>query len=160
MYLFTLNTTVPEPEVTVTTPNNQTVGQSLTLECSVTAMRGITSRVDIIWSRNSNEVERMEGVSVSSTVGNMAIYKDTYTISQLSTTDRGIEYECTVMINANSVVRATDSVALDVTGEYSTYTGVKETTKKSLPTMHTEHVYQSLRPTGLFLRAQFATLSY
>ena len=49
--------------MTVTALNIQTVGQSLTLECTVTAVRGITSRVDIIWSRNGRELERIEGSS-------------------------------------------------------------------------------------------------
>ena len=108
---------VPTPSVTVTAPNSQTVGQSLTLECNVTAVRGITSRVDIIWSRDGTEVERMEGVSVSSTTGNMVMYTDTYTISQLNTTDDGREYQCEVVINTSTPVMANGSVALDVMGE-------------------------------------------
>ena len=74
------------------------------------AVRGITSRVDIIWSRNRTEVEKMEGVSVSSTAGNM--YTDTYTISQLSTTDDGREYQCEVVINTSPPVMASGSVIL------------------------------------------------
>ena len=117
MYLFILNITVPTPSVTVTAPNTQIVNQSLTLECSVTAVRGITSRVDIIWSRNGTEVERMEGVSVSSTTGNMVMYTDTYTISQLSTTDNRTAYQCEVVINTSPPVMATGSVTLDVMGK-------------------------------------------
>ena len=115
MYLFTLNTTVPTPSVTVTASSNQTVGQSLTLECNVTAVRGITSRVDIIWSRNGTEFERMEGVNASSTTGNM--YSDSYIISQLNTTDNRVVYQCEVVINTSSPVMATASVTLDVMGE-------------------------------------------
>ena len=108
---------VPTPSVTVTAPNTQTVGQSLTLECNVTAVRGITSRVDIIWSRDGTEVERMEGVSVNSTAENMVMYSDTYNISQLTTTDDGREYQCEVVINASPPVMATGNVILDVMGE-------------------------------------------
>ena len=39
---------VPGPSVTINAPSNQTVGQSLTLESSITTVRGITSRVDIV----------------------------------------------------------------------------------------------------------------
>ena len=99
--------------MTVIVPNSQIVNQSLTLTCSVTAVRGITSRVDIIWSRNGTEVERMVGVIVSSSNGNMAMYTDTYTISQLSTND---EYQCEVVINTNPLVIATGSVTLNVMG--------------------------------------------
>ena len=98
--------------MTVTAPNTQIVGQSPTLVCSVTAVRGITSRVDIVWSRNSTEVKRMEGVIVSSTTGSMVMYTDTYTISQLTTTDDGREYQCEVVINTSPPVMANRSVIL------------------------------------------------
>ena len=101
----------------VTTPENQTVGDSLVLTCNVTAVEGITNKVDIIWSRNGTEVERIEGVSVSSTTGNMVMYTDTYTISKLSTTDDGREYQCEVVINTSPPVIASSSVTLDVMGE-------------------------------------------
>ena len=107
--------TVPTPSVTVTAPNTQIVSQSLTLECSVTAVRGITSRVDVIWSRDGTELERMEGVSVSSTTDNSVEYTDTY-ISQLNTADDGREYQCEVVINTSPPVMADDSVTLDVMG--------------------------------------------
>ena len=48
---------VPTPDsVNVTVISTQTVGQPLSLECSVIAIRDITSRVDIVW--NSNGVEQ------------------------------------------------------------------------------------------------------
>ena len=101
----------------VTTPKNQTVGYSLVLTCNVTAVRNITTGVDIIWSRDGAEVERMEGVSVSSTTGNMVMYTDSYTISPLTTTDDGREYQCEVVINTSPPVMANGSVTLDVMGE-------------------------------------------
>jgi len=101
--------------VAVTAPDTQIVGDPLTLMCSLTAVRGITSDVDIIWSRDGAEVERTEGVNVSPTTANSVVYTDTYTISQLSTTD--IEYQCEVVINTSPPVMATGSVTLDVMGE-------------------------------------------
>ena len=110
--------TVPIPNVTVTAPNNQTVGQSLTLRCNVTTVRGITSRVDIVWrnSIGSNELQRMDNVS-STTMGNSLVYTDSYTISQLSTTDEGRVIQCEVVINASPIVMASNSVTLNVTGK-------------------------------------------
>jgi len=108
--------TAPTPDVNITASNNQTVGQSLTLECSVTAVRGITSRVDIIWSIDGRELERIEGVNVSSTTDNSVVYTDTYNISQLSTNDDGRVYQCEVLINTSPPVMVNDSVTLDVTG--------------------------------------------
>ena len=108
--------TVPSPNVTITAPNTQIVSQSLTLECSVTTVRGITSRVDIIWSSDGTQLERMEGVNVISTTGNSVVYTDTYNISQLNTTNDGREYQCEVVINTSPPVMADDSVTLDVMG--------------------------------------------
>jgi len=108
--------TVPFPNVDITAPNTQTVGQLLTLECSVTTVRGITSRVDIIWSSDGRELERMEGANVSSTTDSSVVYTDTYNISQLSTTDDGREYQCEVVISTSPPVMANDNITLDVMG--------------------------------------------
>jgi len=109
-------TIVPIPNVTVTAPNTQIVGQLLMLECTVITVRGITSTVDIIWSSDGTELKRMEGVIVSSTTDNSVMYTDTYNISQLSTTDDGREYQCEGVINTSPLVMANDSVTLDVMG--------------------------------------------
>ena len=83
----------------------------------MTAVRGITSRVDIIWSRDGTEVERMERVSGSSTTGSSVVYTDTYPIMEVSTDDDGREYQCEVVINTSPLVMTTGSVTLNVTGE-------------------------------------------
>ena len=111
---------VPTPTVSVTALNTQTVGQSLTLQCEVTTVRGITSRVDIVWSSGGMELERMNGVS-STTMDNSLVYTDSYTISQLSTTDDGRVIQCEGVINASPSVMASDSITLDVRGEHATY---------------------------------------
>ena len=103
----------------MTAPNTQTVGRSLTLQCKVTTVRGITSRVDIAWSDNDNtELERMDNVS-STTMGNSLVYTDSYTISQLSTTDDGRTIQCEVVINASPPVMASDSITLNVASKLS-----------------------------------------
>ena len=108
---------VPTPTVSVTAPNTQTVGQSLTLQCEVTTVRGITSRVDIVWSSGGTELQRINDVS-STTMDNSLVYTDSYAISHLSTTDEGRMVQCVVVINASPPVMASDSITLDVTGEY------------------------------------------
>ena len=107
---------VPTPNVTVIALNTQTVGQSLTLQCEVTTVRGITSRVDIVWNGGGTVLRRMNDVS-STTMDNSLVYTDSYTISQLSTTDEGRVIQCEVVINASPSVMASDSITLDVTGE-------------------------------------------
>ena len=101
----------------MTIPDTQTVSLSLTLQCEVTTVRGITSRVDIVWSSGGTELERMNNVS-STTMDNSLVYTDSYTISQLSTTDEGRVIQCEVVINGSPIVMASDSITLDVTGEY------------------------------------------
>ena len=120
--LYILNTffyiTVPPPTVSVTAPSNQTVGQSLTLQCDVIAVRGVTSRVDIVWRNDSTELQR---TNVSSTMmNNSLVYTNSYTISQLSTDDRSTVYWCRAEINSSPVVADNDSIALNVTGKQTT----------------------------------------
>ena len=109
--------TVPTPTASVTAPNTQTVGQSLTLQCEVTTVRGITSRVDIVWSSGGTELQRMNNVS-STMMSNSLMNTNSYTISQLSTTDDGRVIQCEVVINASPSVMASDSITLDVIGMF------------------------------------------
>ena len=100
----------------MTAPDTQTVGQSLTLQCEVTTVRGITSRVAIVWSSNGTVLRRMNDTTAT-TMDNSLVYTDSYNISQLSTTDEGRVIQCEVVINANPLVMANNSITLDVTGE-------------------------------------------
>ena len=102
--------------------NNQTVGQSLTLESTITTVRGITSRVDIVWSSNGSELKRTEGLNYSSLANDSVIYTEFYNIPQLSTLDEGRILMCDVLINTISPVMANDSVTLNVTGKYNIIT--------------------------------------
>ena len=98
-------------------PSNQIVGQSLTLVCSIATVRGITSRVDIVWTSYGSELERIEGLNHSSTTNDSLLYTEFYTIPQLSTLDEGRNITCDVFINALTPVTATDNVILNVTGK-------------------------------------------
>ena len=81
-------------------------------------MRSITSRVDIVWSSGGIELQRMNNVS-STMMINSLVYTNTYSISQLNTTDDGRVIQCEVVINTSPPVMATDSTTLDVTGKYN-----------------------------------------
>ena len=113
LYFLVSNST----NVTVTAPNIQIVGQSLILECSVTTVRGITSRIDIEWSIGNTTLQITEEVNVISIENNSVIYKNIYNITQLSTFDDDRVYQCKVIINTNPELMATDSIILDVTGK-------------------------------------------
>ena len=110
---------MPTPEnVTVTAPDVLTVGQSLTLECSVTTVRGITSRVDIVWSSDGVVVGTTEGVSPSATIGDYMEYSNVYIISQINeTVDDGVVYQCEIIINSLSLVMVSENVILNPVGE-------------------------------------------
>ena len=113
---------VPTPnQVDVTTSIIQTVGQSLVLRCSVITVRGITSRVDIVWSSDGLDLETVEA-NVSSITNNSVEYTTYYTIVQLNETDDGRVYQCKVVINASPPVM-TDGVNITVnaTSKYSCY---------------------------------------
>ena len=107
---------VPDPTVSVTIPNTQTVGQSLTLQCEVTTVRGITSRVDVFWRRDNVTVHTTY-VTVTATRNNLIVYKDSYTISYLNKSDDNAMYECMVVIEVYPPVIAADTVILSVTSE-------------------------------------------
>ena len=110
--------TVPTPSLIVTTPKNQPVGQSLKLKCNITAVRGITSRVDIIWSSDGLELQRTKKVNVTSMTSYSVLYTDSYNIPQLSTADEDKTYECTILVISTLPVMATNNVTLNVTGTY------------------------------------------
>ena len=107
---------VPTPTVNVTALSNQTVGQPLTLQCEVTTVRGITSRVDIVWSSDGSVLQRMDNVTLSP-MNNSLVYMETYSNSLLNTTDDGRVIQCEVVINTSPLVMASDSITLDVTGK-------------------------------------------
>ena len=96
--------------------DTQTVGQSLTLQCEVTTVRGITSRVDIVWSSDGTVLRRINDTTAT-TMNNSLAYTDSYTISPLSTTDDGRVIQCEVVINANPPIISSDCITLNVIGK-------------------------------------------
>ena len=108
---------VPTPTVNVSAPSTQIVGQSLMLQCNGSIVSSINVPVDIVWSDSSGVIRRMNNV-VAITINNSSVYTDSYTISQLNTTDESRIIQCEVVINANPTpVNASDSITLDVTGK-------------------------------------------
>ena len=103
--------------MTVTAPSTQIVGQSLILECNVTTVRGITSRIDIEWSTGNKILQRTEGISVISMISDSVIYENSYNISQVSTFDDDKVYQCKVIINTIPQLMASGSTTLNVTGK-------------------------------------------
>ena len=94
------------------------MGQSLTLESRITIVRGITSRVDIVWSSNGEELRRIMGATPNSTNDNSEVYEVTYDIPLLSTSDDSRVIECEIIIMTTPSIVATNNITLGVTGKY------------------------------------------
>ena len=105
---------VPTPAVNVIALSPPTVGQFLVLHCSITTVRGITSRVDITW-RSGGVILTRRNITPTM-MENLLIYTDYYGTSRvLNTTDDGREFQCEVVINT---LMTAGSVTLDVMGKY------------------------------------------
>ena len=100
----------------VTTLSKQIVGQPLMLQCVMSTPRGINSRVDIMWTRDGVEVERVNDVSSNFSSAEVVVYTNIYTIPLLGTNDDDVVYECEVIIDLSPLLRIEDSIALDVEG--------------------------------------------
>ena len=107
---------VPTPNISVTAINAQTVGQSLTLQCEVTTVRGITSRVDIVWSSNGMELDRTNGTTPTM-MSDSLVYTDSYMIPMLTTSFNARTYECEVVIDADPPTTTSGSIILNVNGK-------------------------------------------
>ena len=81
-------------------------------------MRGITSRVDIVWSSNGVELRRINNTNLSLTVNDSELYEDTFNISLLSTSDDGRVFQCRIVImTSSSIIVAANTITLDVAGK-------------------------------------------
>ena len=111
---------VPTPAVTVSVPNILTTGQSLTLDCSIVAVRGITSRVDVVWYDNGVQVRRMDNITASIINGIAVVYTDSLNISSLTRQHDGRVYSCEAIINSEPLTTAFSSIRLNVTCKFTT----------------------------------------
>ena len=98
--------------------HNITIGDPLTVYCTVTAIRGISSSVDIIWTTGGRVVRRVDNITADIEQNDSTIYTDSFKISSLSAIDNGREYQCTVVINAHQPVNSSDQITITFPGEY------------------------------------------
>ena len=110
---------VPTPVVNISAPNNLTTGQSVTLDCSIVAVRGITSRVDIVWYGNGIQVRRIDNITASIINGTTAVYMDSLNISSLTRQHDGRLYSCQAIINNEPPTIAFSSIRLNVTCKFT-----------------------------------------
>ena len=111
--------TVPNPVVTISAPNNLTTGQSVTLDCSIVAVRGITSRVDIVWYDNDDvQVRRMNNITASIINDTAAVYTDSVNISLLTQKHDGRVYSCEAIINSEPSLINYSSITINITCKF------------------------------------------
>ena len=112
---------VPSPLVQISIHDNKMlgnesvgdliIGDPLALDCTVTAVRGISSSVDIIWTTGGRVVRRVDNITAD-IENDSVIYTDSFEISSLSAIDNGTEYQCTVVINARQPIYSSIQVTL------------------------------------------------
>ena len=109
---------VPSPVVEVTNIDSVEFGETTTLECNVTAVRGITSRVSIVWLTGYNYtiVKTVDDVTAN-IVNNSMVYTDQLVTPPLSINDDGRAYYCVVSINVTYAVSFYGLFVLDFTGK-------------------------------------------
>ena len=113
-YIIFLFCTVPAPIVNITVPNNLTTGQSVILNCSAVTVKGITSRVDIVWY-SGVQVRRLNNVTASIINDTAAVYRDSLNISSLTRQHDGRVYSCQVIINTEPLLFNLTFIRLNVT---------------------------------------------
>ena len=106
---------MPPPTVSVSSLSAQIVSQPLMIQCNVTTVRGIKSSVDIIWTSNSTTIKRTNS-TMPIMKSTSQVYTDSYTITQLNTSDDGRTYQCEVVIHSSTPVTVMGEIVLDVDG--------------------------------------------
>ena len=90
----------------------------MTLDCSIVAVRGITSRVDIVWYGNGVQVRRMNNITASIINDTAAVYTDSLNISLLTQKHDGRVYSCEAIINSEPSLINYSSVTINITCKF------------------------------------------
>ena len=98
--------------ISITARNIQQVGHPLTLGCIIQELSGITTPLEIVWTTNTEILQRTNVTS------NGSVYTDSYTITQLTTAHHGREIRC-IAYRTDPEVTVIDSnnIILNVTGK-------------------------------------------
>ena len=85
----------------------------------MTTVRGITSRVDVVWSSDHSALlERNEELNLTIRTPSSTSLTNMYNIIQLSTDDENRIYHCEMVINTDPPVVAISNITLNVTGNF------------------------------------------
>lgn len=109
--------------MTIDVPNYQIVGQPLTLNCNITAVRGIASEVNIVWISDGVELKRVNEVNTEFQSNNIVMYEDMYFIPLLKTTDDGKNFHCEITVMTSPIILVADNYTLELIGKYYSVCG-------------------------------------
>ena len=101
----------------ISVPNNLTTGHPVTMNCTIVVVRGISSRVDIVWYSGLQQVRRVNNAAASVLTDTAAMYRDSFSIPSLSIQYDGREYLCEAIINSHPLVIASSSITLKITSK-------------------------------------------
>ena len=101
--------------VEITAPDSPVIDQPLTLQCTVTTVMDIDSRVDIVWSTGNTQVRRVNNVAASDII-TLTAYEDTFVTPPLDISDIGSVYHCKVIINSSPLTMEQDDFTIPFPG--------------------------------------------
>ena len=98
-------------------------GESLQLDCTVTAARGITTNATIRWFVINTSLGNTRLVRSVTVAGNISsdsvVYEDSLFIPSLNADDSSSDYHCDVFIfSSTQFVNGSGRIELDFQGEY------------------------------------------
>ena len=105
--------------MSISVPNNLTTGQPLTMDCTMVAVRGITSRVDIVWYSSSGQLRSANNVTATIVNATTALYRDSFNISSLTRQHDGSLYSCQAVIYSEPSLFIYASIRLNVTCKFT-----------------------------------------
>ena len=108
---------MPIPSVSIIALN-QSIGNTLVLRCDVRIVKGITSKVDIVWKADGMEILRYNG-NISE---NRTFYVYYFNSSKtLTANDNNTVHQCQVIINRSPLINTTDSLMLSLLAGRQSY---------------------------------------
>ena len=98
-------------EINITAHNIQLVSYPLILDCSIKEIVVTNSPLEIVWTTNTTTLQRTNVMPNGSSV-----YTDSYTITQLTTSDQGRVIQC-IANRTTPPVMDNGNITLNVTGK-------------------------------------------
>ena len=131
---------VPTPVIFVTILGSTMVGETLVLQCVVTAVEGITVGVDIVWRKDGSEFIRVDEPFRTPAVNGSVQYTD---VQEVATRDHDAIYQCEMIINTSTPVVTSKELQLAISGNVSSK---NKFIAFSNTTNYCDLVYTSLAP--------------